>query len=418
MVRSCKVSNETRGYNLPPVQNRSRRVDSSIQLCDFLPDSQTTSTMSDMERMDETGSQRKRIAVACGRCRQRKIRCSGDNGTGEACTNCKSAGADPCQFLRVSSQEVQGVRPTSFNYNVALSRKLANRHATLSPILSNSASPYAHSIMATVGHGDAGDQHEMPYGCVQKQYEQVHGWAQGYGGGPGVDYNPSQSTGPLNEQLYMMGSYRPGHPMVVRSNVVYVDTDASSYGYGGEGAAAASLDTRSNGLPDTSHSFQNGMTCYSATALDHPGRCIPMAADRSRSASSHAEGLADRRTSPLTPGVESVNMVEMNASYHGYDGSPVNGSSLDRSSGMYTTTAPDELLVHGGSLRGSIPDYAYRYAETTSERGGQTDGGSMMTVEDAHYFPTSRGCYVGGSGLGTTNNGVGDGRGTSLAGLH
>lgn len=42
----------------------------------------------------------------CGRCRKRKIKCSGDPGNGTGCNNCKSAGADmgQCQFLRVQSQ--------------------------------------------------------------------------------------------------------------------------------------------------------------------------------------------------------------------------------------------------------------------------------------------------------------------------
>ena len=76
--------------------------------------------------LDDTLSQRKRIAVAvsinhvgsekdsyavgvlgltrrqCGRCRKRKIRCSGDAGNNQPCTNCKSAAFEPCQFLRVS----------------------------------------------------------------------------------------------------------------------------------------------------------------------------------------------------------------------------------------------------------------------------------------------------------------------------
>ncbi|CAH0003076.1 unnamed protein product [Clonostachys byssicola] len=57
------------------------------------------------EVTDESNTNRKRIAVACGRCRKRKIRCSGDNGTGEPCMNCRNAGVSPCQFLRVSSLE-------------------------------------------------------------------------------------------------------------------------------------------------------------------------------------------------------------------------------------------------------------------------------------------------------------------------
>ncbi|MCJ1388547.1 hypothetical protein MMC18_001394 [Xylographa bjoerkii] len=49
---------------------------------------------------------RRRIAVACSRCRKRKIKCSGDPGDGQGCQNCKSAGQESgaCQFLRVNSQ--------------------------------------------------------------------------------------------------------------------------------------------------------------------------------------------------------------------------------------------------------------------------------------------------------------------------
>ena len=41
----------------------------------------------------------------CGRCRKRKIRCSGDPGDGTGCHNCKTSGTNPtqCQFLRVAS---------------------------------------------------------------------------------------------------------------------------------------------------------------------------------------------------------------------------------------------------------------------------------------------------------------------------
>ncbi|TVY91233.1 putative transcriptional regulatory protein [Lachnellula willkommii] len=59
---------------------------------------------------------RSRIPVACGRCRKRKIRCSGDLGTGLPCTNCKSAGNENCQFLRVSSTEAtMKNEPNDFN---------------------------------------------------------------------------------------------------------------------------------------------------------------------------------------------------------------------------------------------------------------------------------------------------------------
>ncbi|KAI4260789.1 MAG: hypothetical protein L6R42_003891 [Xanthoria sp. 1 TBL-2021] len=44
---------------------------------------------------------RRRIGLACSRCRKRKIKCSGDTGGG--CKSCKSAGVEECNFLRVNS---------------------------------------------------------------------------------------------------------------------------------------------------------------------------------------------------------------------------------------------------------------------------------------------------------------------------
>lgn len=55
-----------------------------------------------------TGSARRRIPVACGRCRQRKIRCSGDT-EGLGCTNCRGASVLPaeCTFLRAGSNAME-----------------------------------------------------------------------------------------------------------------------------------------------------------------------------------------------------------------------------------------------------------------------------------------------------------------------
>ncbi|KAH7138389.1 hypothetical protein B0J11DRAFT_14366 [Dendryphion nanum] len=62
-------------------------------------------------REEDNGGTRRRIAVACARCRKRKIRCSGDPGNGLGCLNCKSAGVDlsHCQFHRVGSREANDV---------------------------------------------------------------------------------------------------------------------------------------------------------------------------------------------------------------------------------------------------------------------------------------------------------------------
>ncbi|PLB49594.1 hypothetical protein P170DRAFT_475889 [Aspergillus steynii IBT 23096] len=50
---------------------------------------------------------RRRIQVACQRCRKRKIKCSGDMGNSRGCSNCVSAGNTNCQFLRVNSSMLQ-----------------------------------------------------------------------------------------------------------------------------------------------------------------------------------------------------------------------------------------------------------------------------------------------------------------------
>ncbi|KKF95558.1 putative transcriptional regulatory protein C2H10.01 [Ceratocystis platani] len=77
--------------------------------------------------INEATPPRKRIAVACMRCRKRKIRCSGDDGTGASCHNCHNSGADNCQFLRVSSSETnfypnETNSNPNFNYNINAAR--------------------------------------------------------------------------------------------------------------------------------------------------------------------------------------------------------------------------------------------------------------------------------------------------------
>ncbi|KAK6522523.1 hypothetical protein TWF281_001966 [Arthrobotrys megalospora] len=55
-----------------------------------------------------TSTPRKRVNVACARCRKRKIRCSGDPGDTTGCQNCKVAGVaqGQCMFLRVQCEQL------------------------------------------------------------------------------------------------------------------------------------------------------------------------------------------------------------------------------------------------------------------------------------------------------------------------
>ncbi|KAB8228127.1 hypothetical protein BDV23DRAFT_195951 [Aspergillus alliaceus] len=60
-----------------------------------------------LEGEKSRSSTRRRIPVACNRCRKRKIKCSGDIGDGHGCSNCRNSGNQHCQFLRVNSSMLQ-----------------------------------------------------------------------------------------------------------------------------------------------------------------------------------------------------------------------------------------------------------------------------------------------------------------------
>ncbi|EPS43176.1 hypothetical protein H072_2837 [Dactylellina haptotyla CBS 200.50] len=88
----------------------SLRAGLAIQLPFYrVPKSQSRDDVGRHDSLGGPGGPRKRVNVACGRCRKRKIRCSGDPGNGSCCQNCKAAGVAPglCQFLRVQCQEMQ-----------------------------------------------------------------------------------------------------------------------------------------------------------------------------------------------------------------------------------------------------------------------------------------------------------------------
>ncbi|KFX94194.1 hypothetical protein O988_06430 [Pseudogymnoascus sp. VKM F-3808] len=70
---------------------------------------------------------RRRIPVACGRCRKRKIKCSGPIGD-DGCHNCKLAGTnDNCQFNRVQSEELPFVKD-NFSYDSSAALRTLHRN--------------------------------------------------------------------------------------------------------------------------------------------------------------------------------------------------------------------------------------------------------------------------------------------------
>ncbi|KAJ5707970.1 hypothetical protein N7488_007771 [Penicillium malachiteum] len=64
------------------------------------------SPSADIDAKLRSNTQRRRVPVACHRCRKRKIKCSGDAGDGQGCSNCRSSGSKDCQFFRVKAHNL------------------------------------------------------------------------------------------------------------------------------------------------------------------------------------------------------------------------------------------------------------------------------------------------------------------------
>jgi len=153
----------------------------------------------------------------CGRCRKRKIRCSGDSGGGQPCQNCKNAGAEQCLFLRVSdfgssvhhlgsscsfpsdslwvqvhSREAPFLSETGdFGYNVGDARQLASRAAPVT--VSGMSYPQQDSLSSGVGSPPSYHPYVAATAAAaaapSKQY-----------------YNPGFNTGQYNDEFdYGMG---------------------------------------------------------------------------------------------------------------------------------------------------------------------------------------------------------------------
>ncbi|RPA76630.1 hypothetical protein BJ508DRAFT_310940 [Ascobolus immersus RN42] len=99
-------SNHMRGYDASAYSSRGYQS----QRIGGYPTSRTTyrtePAPQQVARTEQPQTSRRRIPVACGRCRKRKIRCSGDPGDQSGCANCKNANIKQgeCVFLRVGSE--------------------------------------------------------------------------------------------------------------------------------------------------------------------------------------------------------------------------------------------------------------------------------------------------------------------------
>ncbi|RSL50682.1 hypothetical protein CEP53_008706 [Fusarium sp. AF-6] len=364
------------------------------------PDTRTT-IMTERDMIDDVTPQRKRIAVACGRCRKRKIRCSGDSGNGGPCTNCKNAGYEPCQFLRVASQETP-MKQESFNYSLEASRQYQARGSSVVPPLPTTTSHYPDGLPM---HTSDPFIYRAPttYAYSAKSYYPLSNWGHGYAEDQGINYSMYPPAYPSMHDSDYGINYRIGSGTTGKSGGICVDTEPN-YTYS-SGAPTTSLVHRPAPVAADSSTmtFQN-----MATGVNMGDRVLPMPVGRSSVPSSIGSSSSSYRndsgcsslfggssnnnnrgsshtstttgTSPASPDSETP------LSYTSYESSSMASASglssyppmtlasqLTRTSNdLYTHASSSEVSLYtpGDSMRvgggGPGPDLTYRYTDTTT----------------------------------------------------
>ncbi|KAM3425580.1 putative transcriptional regulatory protein C2H10.01 [Cercospora zeina] len=150
------------------------------------------------------GHSRRRIQVACSRCRRRKIKCTGDPGDGSGCSACRSAQADKasCTFNRVGSRDMPlsglEVIPTS---------------STSIPNATPTTTSYPMDASSTLYNGGSGtpiavQRPSLPVLHTRTAYPDYDS----YNTSPVDDYTYASSTVPRHESFagaYSTESFRP-----------------------------------------------------------------------------------------------------------------------------------------------------------------------------------------------------------------
>ncbi|KAK3307805.1 uncharacterized protein B0T15DRAFT_428227 [Chaetomium strumarium] len=369
----------------------------------------------------DTTPQRKRIAVACGRCRKRKIRCSGDPGHGQPCSNCKNAGVDQCQFLRVSSREAHLRDGASdFGYSVGDARVYASR----TPV--GGGMPYNQDLPPTLGSSDvlgsyrgAGSAYAFtPTAAAttaRAYYPAMHAYGTPYADDFELGLGVSSPSVMSHDQTGMLpGQWSSGAAAARQTRTptfssMYMDPstpDGGAYGgYGGTpggllhrtsadspnfsfSAVAASLPLSSTPGPDR---VLPNPTGQSSSTLPYPGMKPPTPAASSASAvAAAASTLADVATAAASYAGGFETTATAAAAYAASSASSSSSSSATASGSSMSGTSPsvasrsnsdsysDFTITTGESHDRGHQSSAYEY---TSPRRGSS---SQVYGESAH----------------------------------
>ncbi|UKZ48374.1 hypothetical protein TrVGV298_002597 [Trichoderma virens] len=346
--------------------------------------------MSDRDSTEESNTQRKRIAVACMRCRKRKIRCTGDSGNGQPCLNCKNAGFEPCQFLRVSSHETH-LKNEQFTYSLEVARNFQARGSSVvSPIPTTTLpSPYPEPMGMPSGEAlpyRNGPASTYAYGS---KYYPLSGWSNGYTDDNSIEYSVyQQSYPPQHDATYMvgyrMGSNPPSNKPSGGSTPLYVEPE-TAYGYPAGPPAATTTTTMSiASLPNERLLPTPSSRPMASAPQQHPYR-----AESISSAYSKTSQSSTGSSSPAA-------LSEAATTYTSFENSPLSSyptptTTNSRLRSEYPTTANSSLdAIMAPSeepLRMTAPEMTYKYTDTTRHYASTYTGnlgGYNMTSSHGH----------------------------------
>ncbi|KAI2625054.1 hypothetical protein GGR54DRAFT_548180 [Hypoxylon sp. NC1633] len=395
-----------------------------------------TTTMTERDVDSESSQPRKRIAVACNRCRKRKIRCSGDPGNGHPCSNCKNAGWEPCLFLRVQATETH-LRTDGhvFEYNLEAARPYSNQaRVTVSQL--NSISEYPTDISG----GDVMSpyrQHPHYAYSSKGYYPTMSGWTSTYPD-DGVDYSMSYPYQLLNADgsslVHSYGRYGSGKP-------VYVDPETPSFSYSNlvhrpavhtESPTGFSLSGMAASLPNPSDRVvpsdrllpQVNRTLTSTSAYRSDG--LPSYSTKTSPTSPLSEvgygGLSssfdkfEKFDSPYShPTTLPSSVSHRSASHH--DGGTYASSGTPTPDSMYSSDHPLRSAEDGSSGL----SYIYSDTKLDTRRDSQSSGGgsSGPVLPNGHlYVPDSHHSHAHSSTQGyvSSQSSVGEGAAAASSG--
>ncbi|KPM40230.1 hypothetical protein AK830_g6317 [Neonectria ditissima] len=399
---------------------------------------------------EDPSPQRKRIAVACGRCRKRKIRCSGDTGDGVPCNNCKNAGFDPCLYLRVASQETQ-LMNENFGYSVDASRQYHSRGSAIAPapIASSSQASSQYGVISPERAGESSTMASFPYNG--RAFDNATSWATYLVAENAAPFQGSHAGEVLLEEARRQQNqrrreeiqrnreaaraaravraehrrqveqgteamnpfanlvHRPSHVICTFQQIHNGNNTAAASASGSSAGSVAVAEVPERPFPFSRLSATTAGRAALAAAGGSPYRNDSSSPVHSRSSQSSASG-----TSPGTP--DSDGSASGYPSYEPSSSMPTTAASypsltlntqLTRHSDLYAPTGTSDAAVYSpgsttaDSMRspGSGPDMTYRYTDTTT-----SDTGSPIPAITSLHM-NSRGATPHGSSFVTNNHG-------------